>query len=121
MWSLGHDLVEGFQGREWVLVPIGVTKLVAALAPLALAHGTWPARVVTRSLCWLGALGLLVWGGPSTVVAHLVLVGAIRPESGFDRSGMVGHDYLWDPLFLAWGAAATISLFASRGGATGRH
>ncbi len=28
---------------------------------------------------------------------------------------MIGHAYLWDPLFLAWGVALAIGLFASRG------
>jgi uncharacterized protein DUF3995 len=114
VWSLGSDLVEGFRGREWLLAPIGAVKLIAAVAPLALARSGWPASVVTRSACWLGALVLVVWGGLNTAVGNLVLVGAIRPESGFDRSGMMGHAYLWDPLFLAWGAAVAVGLVASR-------
>lgn len=113
-WSLGSDVVASFQGREWLLAPIGAIKLLAAVAPLALAFWDWPARRVVRSICWLGAVVLIVWGGVNTVVANLVLVGAIEPESGFDRPGMIGHAWLWDPLFLAWGAALAISLVASR-------
>ncbi len=115
VWSVGSDLLESFQGREWLLAPIGAVKLIAAVAPLALVWWRWPARVVTRSACWLGALVLVVWGASNTVVGNLVLTGAIRPESGFDRSGMIGHAYLWDPLFLAWGAAVAICLIATRG------
>lgn len=48
-------------------------------------------------------------------MGNLVLAGVIRPESGFDRAGMIGHAYLWDPLFLAWGAALALGLIASRG------
>lgn len=114
VWSLGTDLVDRFRGREWLLAPIGAVKLTAALAPLVLAQAGWPLRKLTRSVCWLGALLLLGWGGLNTTVANLVLVGAIRPESGFDRAGMVGHAYLWDPLFLAWGVALTLGLITSR-------
>ena len=121
VWSLGDDLVESFRGREWLLAPIGVVKLIGAVAPLALVRWGWPARVGTRSACWLGALVLVIWGGLNTLVGNLVLAGVIRPESGFDRSGMIGHAYLWDPLFLAWGAALTIGLIASRGQAIEAH
>jgi Protein of unknown function (DUF3995) len=115
VWSLGDDLVESFRGREWLLAPIGVVKLFVAVAPLALARWAWPARVATRPACWLGALVLVVWGGLNTFVGNLVLAGVIQPASGFDRSGMIGHAYLWDPLFLAWGVALTIGLIASNG------
>lgn len=112
-WSVGADLIERFRGREWLLAPIGAVKLIAALAPLALARAGWPLRRLTRSACWTGALVLVGWGGLNAVVAHLVLAGAIRPESGFDRAGMIGHAYLWDPLFLAWGVALAVGLMSS--------
>ena len=47
-----------------------------------------------RVSCWLGALLLMIWVGLNTAVGNLVLAGVIRPESGFDRSGMVGHAFL---------------------------
>ena len=112
--SVGTDLVTSFQGREWLLAPIGAIKLIAAVTPLALAHGDWPARQVTRSACWLGAWALILWGGLNTVVANLVLTGVIQPQPDFDRPGMIGHAWLWDPLFLAWGAAVAIGLLSSR-------
>ncbi len=71
-------------------------------------------RGVTRSACWLGAVLLVVWGGLNTVVDNLVLAGAIEPGPGYERPGMIGHLFMWDPLFLAWGAALTIGLLASR-------
>lgn len=114
VWSLGTGMVESFRGREWLLAPIAVVKLAAAVVPLALARSSWPARRVTRWACWLGALVLVVWGGLNTVVGNLVLAGVIRPESSYDRPGMIGHAYLWDPLFLAWGVALIVGLVASR-------
>lgn len=114
VWSLGSDLVASFQGREWLLALIGAFKLIAAVAPLALAFWGWPAWRLTRSVCWLGASVLIIWGGLNTVVANLVLAGAVQPQSGFDRSGMIGHAWLWDPLFLAWGISVAIGLLATR-------
>lgn len=114
VWSLGSGLVESFRGREWMLAPIGAVKLVAALSPLVLARSGWPQPRVTRLMCWLGALVLIVWGGLNTVVGNLVLAGVIEPGSGFDRLGMIGHAFLWDPLFLAWGEALAVGLLASR-------
>lgn len=97
--SLGSDLIARFQGWEWLLAPIGLAKLIAALAPIALARKGWPARRLARSACSLGALAL---------------AGVVRPQSGYDHAGMIGHAYLWDPLFLAWGVGLAMGLLASR-------
>jgi hypothetical protein len=114
MWSVGSDLVASFRGRVWLLAPIGAMKLLGALVPFALARWAWPAPRVTRPACWFAASALMTWGGMNTVVANLVLAGAIQPSSGFDRPGMIGHAYLWDPLFLAWGVAVAIGLLTTR-------
>ena len=114
VWSLGTDLVARFADRTWVLVPIGAVKLVCAVAPLVLSCSGWPLRVLTRTGCWVGAALLLGWGGLNTAVGNLVLSDVISPAAGFDRPGMIGHAYLWDPLFLIWGVAVTIGLLASR-------
>jgi hypothetical protein len=115
LWSLGSDLLTSFQGREWILAPVGLVKLVGALAPIALARRGWPMRRVTRSVCWLGATVLIAWGGVNTAVGNLVLTDLISPQAGYDRAGMLGHAYLWDPLFLGWGLALAAGLLASRG------
>lgn len=66
-------------------------------------------------MCWLGAATLVVWGGANAVVGNLVIGGVIASTDGFDRAGMIGHAYLWDPLFLAWGVALVAGLINSRG------
>lgn len=114
VWSLGSDLTHMLRGHEWLLFPVGLVKLVAAAGPAVFAHAGWPARRLTRSLCWLGAASITVWGGANTVVANLVLADVVRPAGGFDRPGMIGHAWLWDPLFLVWGVAATVGLIATR-------
>lgn len=114
VWSLGDDLVQNFLGREWLLVLTGAAKLIAAVAPIILAWNGWHYWHVTRLVCWLGAAALLTWGGLNTLVANSVLAGLIQPGADFDRAGMVGHAYLWDPLFFVWGAALVWGLIASR-------
>jgi hypothetical protein len=49
----------------------------------------------------------------NTVVAALVLTGAIRP-GGYDRDAVTGHALLWDPLFLAWGVFLSAGLALMR-------
>jgi len=56
----------------------------------------------------------VAYGGINTVVALAVLAGVIRPEGGYDAAAMMGHAYLWDPLFLLWEAALVLSLWLSR-------
>lgn len=114
LWSLGSSLLESFEGWEWLLFPIGIVKLVAAVTPFILAQQGWWRRRLSQSACWLGAAVLVVWGGLNTVVGNLVLAGVIQSGSGFDRLGMIGHAWLWDPLFLVWGVALCVALFASR-------
>lgn len=87
LWSLGTGMIQRFAGREWLLVPIGLTKLAVALTPLLLARSGWPAPRVTRAVCWLGAAGLVVWGGLNTVVGQLVLSGVIDPEGATTAPG----------------------------------
>lgn len=46
------------------------------------------------------------------IVANLVLAGMIPPGLGYDRPGMIGHAFIWGPLFLAWGVALAAGLLA---------
>lgn len=89
------DVASQFDGRLWLLVPVGLVKVTAGLAPWLLARSGWPLAPLSRAVCWLGAAVLILWGGLSTVTAQLVLAGVIQPDGGFDRSSMLGHAWLW--------------------------
>ena len=108
--TLGARVVDQFADKRWLLIPVALVKLGFALAPALLHRGHWPARRITRTLCWLGAAVLIGWGGLNTAVGNLVLAGAVHPAGGYDRAGMIGHAWLWDPLFLIWGAALALGL-----------
>lgn len=112
--TLGDQLVAVFAGRRWLLFPVGVIKVGFAVLPLVLHVRGWPARRFSRLVSWLGAIVLMLWGGVNTVTGNLVLIGLVRPAGGYDRPGMVGHAWLWDPLFMIWGAALTIGLLSTR-------
>lgn len=116
--TLGERVLTTFDGRLWLLAPVVLVKLVAALVPLTLLSGPdgrdarW--RRPIRALSWLGAAILIAWGGANTVVSNLVLAGAIDPGGPIDRPAVIGHAWLWDPLFLAWGVALAVGLRLTR-------
>ena len=126
-WALGSRWLLGTVGR-WALDlaaarpvlaglglgAIGLAKLVAAVVPVLVAYGRMPWPRLWRAVSWVGGLGLVLYGGLNTVVAQLVLAGAIRPEGGYDPVAMAGHAWLWDPLFLLWGGALVLSLPLTR-------
>ncbi|MGO1553452.1 MAG: DUF3995 domain-containing protein, partial [Candidatus Corynebacterium faecigallinarum] len=71
-------------------------------------------RRIIRGISWAGSALLIVWGGVNTVTGNLVLSGLVEPDGGYDREGMIGHAWLWDPLFLVWGVALAAGLWFSR-------
>ncbi len=97
-----------------VLGAVAVAKLAAAVVPVAVAYGRLPARWFWRGVAWVGGPFHALYGRVNVVVSVSVLAGLVRPAGGYDREAMVGHAFVWDPLFLVWGAALTLSLWVSR-------
>ncbi len=93
---------------------MAAAKLLGATIPIAAAYGRMPWPRFWRGISGAGGLLLVAYGGVNTVVALAVLAGKIRPEGGYDANAMMGHAYLWDPLFLLWGGALVLSLWLSR-------
>ena len=112
--TLGARVLEAFAGLEWVLLPVAVVKLTGAWVPVVLHQRQWPHARFWRPVCWVGAGVLIAWGGSNTMVGQVVLAGVLQPEGGYDRAAMIGHAWLWDPLFLLWGAALAVGLWLSR-------
>lgn len=92
---------------------IALGKLLAATIPVAVAYGRLPGRRFWRTVSWAGGVFLVIYGSVNVLVSSSVLAGAIRPEGGYDVNAMIGHAWLWDPLFSIWGAALVLSLWLS--------
>lgn len=97
-----------------VLLTVAAVKLVAAWIPLLAQTGRIPGRRYWRAATWIGAPLLTLYGTVNAVAAAAILAGWV--DGSGDRAGLLGHAFLWDPLFALWGAALTVALIASRSG-----
>lgn len=97
---------------------VAAVKLLAATIPVAVAYGRMPRQRFWRAVSWAGGLLLVVYGGVNTLVSGGVLGGVVRPAGGYDLNAMIGHAWLWDPLFFLWGTALVSSLWYSRRSST---
>lgn len=111
--TIGTELVQAFEGRRWLLIPVALVKAGFALFPVALTTFGLLNRRWARTVCWLGAVILIAWGGVNTTVCNLVLAGLVGGP-GYDRMAMIGHAWLWDPLFVIWGASLVAGLMLGR-------
>jgi hypothetical protein len=102
-----------------LLVFIAAVKCAVAILPLVASRRPLPGQTVWRGLAWLAAIVLTGYGALNSVVAWLVLGSVLEPEGGFDRQAMIGHAYLWDPLFLVWGVLLGTGLLVGGRGSTG--
>ena len=110
--TLGQTILSAVGDRIWLLWPVAAVKALVAVLPLVFDRTGWPP--FTRALAWLAGVLLVAWGGVNTIVGNLVLSGIITPAGGYDRQAMIGHAWLWDPLFLIWGLALLGGLWLTR-------
>lgn len=102
-----------------LLSVIFVLKLAGATLPLLAERGLLPRPRLWRALFWVGAGALMIYGGVNVVGALATLTGVIATGPTMDTAALVGHAFLWDPLFLVWGALLATGLWKSRSGRTG--
>ncbi|QNK53405.1 DUF3995 domain-containing protein [Dermacoccus sp. PAMC28757] len=115
LWTMGESFIAKFSDVMWVLFPLAIAKGLGAFAPIWLVRRGWPLRRLSLFVCWTGSAVLIAWGGANTLVGNAVLLRAIHPSGGFDRSTMVGHAWIWDPLFLVWGLGLAVGMWVTRG------
>jgi len=99
-----------------LLTTVAGVKGAVAIFPVLESRRPLPRPRVWRGLAWLAAIVLTGYGALNSVVGWLVLGGALEPEGGFDRQAMIGHAFLWDPLFLVWGLLLGAGLLAGAAG-----
>lgn len=121
--TVGQTLIAAFATVRWLLIPVGVGKVLCAVLPLLVLR--WRrARVLWRLICVSRACILIAWGLTNTVSAQLILAGVIHTAGPMDRMGTIGHAWLWDPLFFLWGVTlligTTLFIRSTGGRAEGR-
>jgi Protein of unknown function (DUF3995) len=113
----GRDRSADVIATLWVIT---FAKLVAAVAPLVLVGvgagrlPAWTRSRTMRALGWIVAIGLTVYGGVLTVAGLLVEAGVFDTAGDADEHAIAWHAYFWDPWFLLWGVAFTVSMWRSR-------
>lgn len=96
------------------LLAVTCAKTAGAMLPVLATTGRAPWPGLWRGLAWCGAVVLIAYGALNVVVSGLVLAGVIVPSGGHDRAAMIGHAFLWDPLFLLWGLFLLVGLSLTR-------
>ncbi|WP_135229343.1 DUF3995 domain-containing protein [Deinococcus fonticola] len=96
-----------------VLGLIALFKALAAVIPLLNAQGRLPWPKLWRGISWVGGVFLVLYGGFVTLTSLAVLGGLVN-FGAYDRPAMLGHAFLWDPLFLMWGVALVWHLWQTR-------
>ncbi len=127
-WALGGTALVSTVGAwaaDWqrqaplqvmaLLLLIFVLKLAGALLPLANERGRLPAPRVWRGLFWAAAGVLVAYGGVNVVAALAALTGVVAAGPTMDTAALMGHAFLWDPLFLLWGLLLGMALRRSGG------
>lgn len=116
--TVGRDVVEMVRDTAGsgavLLLGVVVVKLAGVVVPFLVEDGRLGPRRVWRTIEWVGAAVLALYGGLVALVANLVLAGLIARPSDYDDAGTKGHAWLWDPLFFAWAAFLLVALWTSR-------
>lgn len=100
-----------FDGNEQWLYPVAALKALFALLPLLYLLMRQRLRKA-RIILGIGALVLVLWGGINTVTANLNFFGVLN--SGAEGNELIGHAFVWDPLFFIWGMAVVVFLVSTR-------
>ena len=112
-WAVVSQLHQPVQ-TFFVLSGIGLVKTAAAVIPVLVECGKLGGRRFWRLISWVGGVGLVIYGGVYAITALTMLVGWVAPTAAYDRSVILAHALLWDPLFFFWGLCLVISLILTR-------
>lgn len=103
-WAV-RQVEEAPVASRLMLAGTAAVKGAAAVIPTLSAYRRFPYPRIVRAVSWAGAVGLVLYGGANTLAANAVLAGLVPAGPETDLSALKGHAWLWDPLFLLWGAA----------------
>ncbi len=123
-WAVGGSALVGTVGEwapEWrrdspgqVTAVLFAVKVCGALVPLVNHLHPLPAQRLWRVIAWAGSGLLVLYGRANTLVAWLALAGWVGVAGDQDRTALLGHAFLWDPLFALWGVLLGLALWHTR-------
>ncbi|MDV6276534.1 DUF3995 domain-containing protein [Rhodococcus erythropolis] len=93
---------------------ITLVKASAAVVPLLNERHRSRFHQQIRLGGWTGDVLLVGWGTLSSLSACAVLAGLVTPSNSYNRNTMIGHAFVWDPLFALWGGALLTGLWLTR-------
>lgn len=96
-----------------VLMLVTVAKLAGAWIPLLAEGERIPWRKLWRILAWIAGPALILYGGADLVAGTAVLLGLLDSHVS-DSAALIGHAFIWGPLFALWGVALTTGLILTR-------
>lgn len=100
--------------QAWLLLFfVGLFKVAAAWIPLLTFYGLLPFARAWRATAWVGSVFLIAYASLYLGLSAMQLAGEITTGQPIDRNGLIGHAFIWDPLFLLWGLALHLALIVS--------
>lgn len=112
VWTIGDwatELATRYPvGASLALLMVALAKVTAGAVPILNSYGVLPARRVWQRIILIGSVLLAAYGAANTLFGGLAMLGWFGPLSESNRRALMGHVYLWDPLFLCWGTCLVI-------------
>ncbi|WP_017547681.1 DUF3995 domain-containing protein [Salinicoccus carnicancri] len=102
-WTLGMKERYGYTVLAGLFV-LGLFKLAAAWMPFILYNND---NKLLEIISYVGGGILVIHGGVNTVAGWLKILGVLPRQYALSE---IGQAFIWDPLFLLWGAGLIVFL-----------
>ncbi len=90
------------------LVVVAAVKVLGGAIPILNSYGFLPGQRIWQKLILVGGAFLTLYGGANTLFGGLALLGWFGPLTVSGEHALMGHVFLWDPIFLAWGICLVV-------------
>lgn len=90
------------------LVIVAAVKVLGGAIPILNSYGFLPGQRIWQKLILAGGAFLTLYGGANTLFGGLALLGWFGPLTASGERALMGHVFLWDPIFLAWGVCLVV-------------
>lgn len=97
-----------------LLLAVVVVKVAGAVVPVLNHQQRLPLPRLWRGIGWAGSGLLVLYGSLYAAVSGAALAGLVGDPDDQDRTALLGHALLWDPLFALWGVLLGLALWRTR-------